>query len=273
MTVDELLLLMRLSDVTELGPVVLAVHPNVYRPDDQRTVDLAVLPGLLAAGLVGEDGGVDPFVRRWLHALQAPDAGIDLRVFEGDSVLRGAVVRCGEQVVVAFRYDDEVTIQGFMADRDAFDTTVVEPLWRVLGAAEPADIESITLGAAELAGIVATFDPSVEDRRAEREFRGRLREFDVPESTLDVLVEASRYSGRRAELIYQRVSESGVRVRADWALGVMDTTAGRVLSVTARGAHGEQDVTISPGTRKRFAAGLVELVERGGARGWLDPTD
>lgn len=91
--IDELLLLMRLSDVSELAPVVLAVHPNVYRPDDQLVVDLAVLPGLIDAGLVDATGSVDPQVGQWLRALQAPAAEVAIRVFDGDAVLRGA--SCG----------------------------------------------------------------------------------------------------------------------------------------------------------------------------------
>lgn len=268
--VDELLLLMRLSDVTELAPVVLAVHPNVYRPDDQAVVDLAVFPSLIEAGLVAGDGTVDPQVKQWLGVLQAPEAEVAIRVFDGDALLRGAVVRRGETVVIAFRNDEQFTVQGFRTDREDFESTVVEPLWRVLGAAEPADLESLTLEAGELAEIVASFDPQVTGARAEREIRSRLREHDLSQQTVDILLEAARYTGRRAEIVYHRTDSSGVRTRAGWAVGVMDTTAGRVLSTTQRGSHGVIDVTLSPGTRRRFSEGVSELVERGGCPGWFD---
>lgn len=269
-SVDELLLLMRLADVTELAPVVLAVHPTVYRPDDQLIVDLTVLPGLVAAGLVDGAGGVDPQVAQWLRALQAPSAELAIRVFDGDSALRGAVVRQDDQVVAVFRNDDQLTIQGFTSDREYFESTVVESLWRVLGACEAADIESLTVDSAELSDIVATFDPQVGDARSEREFRGLLREHDLPQRTVDLLVEAARYRGRRAEIVYHRVDSSGVRTQGSWAVGVLDTDSGRILSTTARGSHGVLDVTISPGTRRRFSEGLTELVERGGCAGWFD---
>ncbi|MET9327269.1 ESX secretion-associated protein EspG [Tsukamurella sp. NPDC003166] len=268
--VDELLLLMRLSDVTELAPIVLAVHPTVYRPDDQLMVDLAVMPGLLAAGLVDGAGRVDAQVAQWLRVLQSPTAELAIRVFDGDAVLRGAAVRRAGQVVVAFRNDDQFTVQGFTTDREDFDATIVEPFWRVLGAREPAEFDSLTVDAAELAEIVATFDPSVGDARSERAIRGRLREHDLSPQTIDLLVEVARYSGRRTEIVYHRVDSSGVRVQARWAVGVMDTDSGRVLSTTQRGSGGLLDVTISPGTRRRFAEGLVELVERGGSAGWFD---
>ncbi|CAM5288566.1 hypothetical protein TPAU25S_02571 [Tsukamurella paurometabola] len=179
-SIDELSLLMRLADVTELAPIVLAVHPNVYRPDDQSAVDLAVLPGLIAAGLVDADGAIDPEVARWLRALQAPAAEIALRVFDGDSALRGAIVRHDDLVVVVFRHDDLLTLQGYRTDGEDFDSTVVDPVWRVLGSCDPADFDSLTLGAAELREIVSMYNPASTDPRGEREFRGRLREHDLP---------------------------------------------------------------------------------------------
>ncbi|AUN38911.1 ESX secretion-associated protein EspG [Tsukamurella tyrosinosolvens] len=271
--IDELLLLMRLSDVSELAPVVLAVHPNVYRPDDQLVVDLAVLPGLIDAGLVDATGSVDPQVGQWLRALQAPAAEVAIRVFDGDAVLRGAVVRREELVVVAFRNDDQFTVQGFRTDREDFESTVVEPLWRVLGARDPADFESLTVDEGELAEIVASFDPQVTGARGEREVRSRLREHDLSQQTIDVLLDAARYTGRRAEIVYHRSDSSGVRTQAAWAVGVMDTVAGRVLSTTERGSQGVLDVTLSPGTRRRFAEGITALVERGGCRGWFDTSN
>ncbi len=271
--IDELLLLMRLSDVTELAPIVLAVHPNVYRPDDQLVVDLAVLPGLVDAGLVDANGTVDPQVKQWLRALQAPAAEIAVRVFDGDAVLRGAVVRRDDLVAVAFRNDDQFTVQGFRTDREDFESTVVEPLWRVLGARDPADFESLTVDAGELAEIVASFDPQVTGARGEREVRSRLREHDLSQRTVDILLDAARYTGRRAEIVYHRTDSGGVRSQAAWAVGVMDAAAGRVLSTTERGAHGVLDVTLSPGTRRRFSEGITALVERGGGRGWFDTSN
>ncbi|MCS3781488.1 ESX secretion-associated protein EspG [Tsukamurella ocularis] len=271
--VDELLLLMRLSDVSELAPVVLAVHPNVYRPDDQLMVDLAVLPGLVDAGLVGTNGSVDPQAKLWLRALQSPAAEVAIRVFDGDAVLRGAVVRRDDVVAIAFRNDDQFTVQGFRTDREDFESTVVEPLWRVLGARDPADFESLTVGANELAEIVASFDPQVTGPRGEREVRSRLREHELSQKTVDILVDAARYTGRRAEIVYHRSDSSGVRRQAAWAVGVMDTAAGRVLSTTDRGSRGVVDVTLSPGTRRRFSEGITALVERGGDRGWFDTTN
>ncbi|CAM5288532.1 ESX secretion-associated protein EspG OS=Tsukamurella paurometabola (strain ATCC 8368 / DSM/ CCUG 35730 / CIP 100753 / JCM 10117 / KCTC 9821 / NBRC 16120/ NCIMB 702349 / NCTC 13040) OX=521096 GN=Tpau_0330 PE=3 SV=1 [Tsukamurella paurometabola] len=50
----------------------------------------------------------------------------------------------------------------------------------------------------------------------------------------------------------------------------MDTDQGRVLSTTTRGRGGDNDVILSPGTRRRFAEGLNELVARGGCVGWFD---
>ncbi|BDD80553.1 ESX-2 secretion-associated protein EspG2 [Tsukamurella pulmonis] len=267
--IDELLLLMRLADVMELAPIVLAVHPNVYRPDDQLVVDLAVLPGLVDAGLVDGTGSVDPQVKAWLGVLQDPAAELAIRVFDGDAVLRGAVVRRDETVVVAFRNDDQFTVQGFRTDREDFEATVVEPLWRVLGAQAPAELESLTLDANELAEIVASFDPQVGGARAEREIRSRLREHDLSQQTVDILLDAARYTGRRAEIVYHR-ADSGVRTQAGWAVGVMDTAAGRVLSTTQRGSQGAVDVTLSPGTRRRFSEGIADLVERGGCTGWFD---
>ncbi|KXO94480.1 hypothetical protein AXK56_17685 [Tsukamurella pulmonis] len=267
--IDELLLLMRLADVMELAPIVLAVHPNVYRPDDQLVVDLAVLPGLVDAGLVDGTGSVDPQVKAWLGVLQDPAAELAIRVFDGDTVLRGAVVRRDETVVVAFRNDDQFTVQGFRTDREDFEATVVEPLWRVLGAQAPAELESLTLDANELAEIVASFDPQVGGARAEREIRSRLREHDLSQQTVDILLDAARYTGRRAEIVYHR-ADSGVRTQAGWAVGVMDTAAGRVLSTTQRGSQGAVDVTLSPGTRRRFSEGIADLVERGGCTGWFD---
>lgn len=268
--IDEMLLLMRLADVGEPAPVVLAVHPNVYRPDDQVVVDLAVLPGLLVAGLVDGDGAVDPQVAHWLHALQSPDAELAIRVFDGEAMLRGAVVRREETVVAAFRNDDQFTVQGRHTDGEDFESTVVEALWCVLGARDAADFESLTLDAEELAEIVASFDPRVEGGRGERAIRTRLREHDLPRSTIDVLLDAARYSGRRAEIVYHRSDSGGVRTQGAWAVGVMDTAAGRVLSTTERGAHGVLDVTLSPGTPRRFSEGVTALVARSGPRGWFD---
>ncbi len=271
--IDELLLLMRLADVSDLAPVVLAVHPNVYRPDDQLVVDLAVLPGLVDAGLVDGNGSVDPQVRQWLRALQDPATEVAIRVFDGDAVLRGAVVRREDLVVVALRNDEQFTVQGARTDREDFERSVVEPLWRVLGACEPADLESLTLDATELAEIVASFDPQVTGPRGEREVRSRLREHDLSPQTVDILLDAARYTGRRAEIVYHRTDSSGVRTQAGWAVGVMDTAAGRVVSTTERGSQGVLDVTLSSGTRRRFSEGIAALVERGGCPGWFDTTN
>lgn len=272
-SIDELSLLMRLADVTDLATIVLAVHPTVYRPDDQAAVDLAVLPGLIDAGLVDGEGAIDPDVAAWLRVLQAPEAEIAVRVFDGDTALRGTVARRDDQVVSVFRHEDLLTVQGYSTDGDDFDATVVEPVWRALGSCGPADFDSLTLSAVELGEISAIFNPASADPRGEREFRGRLREHDLTPHTVDILVDASRYDGRRAEIVYHRVDPNGVRTQAQWALGVMDTGAGRVLSTTTRGRQGDRDVTISPGTRRRFAEGLDELVARGGCPSWFNITN
>lgn len=272
-SVDEFGLLMRLAGVSDMAPIVLAIHPNVYRPDDQARADLAVLPGLIAAGLVDAEGGIDPEVAAWLQVLQAPVAEVAVRVFDGDDALRGAIVRKNDQVVAVFRHDDLLTVQGYRTEGEDFDFTVVEPVWRALGACEPADFDSLTLDANELDEIVAVFNPSSSDPRSERDFRGRLREHDLSTDAVDILVEASRYTGRRAEVVYHRVDRNGVRAQAKWAIGVMDTSRGRVLSTTTRSRRGDNDVILSPGTRRRFAEGLAELVERGGSVGWFDMAD
>ncbi|GAB3134285.1 ESX secretion-associated protein EspG [Tsukamurella serpentis] len=269
-SMDELLLLMRLADVTEIAPVVLAVHPNVYRPDDQFVVDCAVFPGLVAAGLVQGDGTVDPQVAQWLRALQAPAAELAVRVFDGDQVLRGAVVRRGDHVVVAFRNDDHLTVQGFVTDRDGLEATVIEPLWRILGGCAPAEFDSLTVDSAELAELVAAFRPELTGPRSERGIRARLRSHELSPESVDVLVEAARYTGRRTEIVYHRVDSGGVRNQAQWAVGVMDTSVGRVLSTSKRGSDAVIEVTLSPGTRRRFSEGMTELIDRGGCSGWFD---
>ncbi len=272
--IDEFLLLMRLAGVEEISVPVLAVHPNVYHPVDQNAVDLVAMRRLLAAELCDASTGViAPAVARWMRILQAPTAQVEMRVFDGDEVLRAAIVRRGDEHLAVLRHDTVIVVQELHSD-DEIESTVCSPLWAALGACEPAAIAPVTVGAEDVADLVAEFVPTAEEGIGDlRRFRARLREWEADADAIEVLAEAALYRGRRTEITYTGADRrTGLQRTADWAVGVMDTSRGRVVSSSRRASDGV-DVLFVAGTRSRFDEALVSLIGQGGVRGWFEDAD
>lgn len=239
--------------------MVLAVHPTVYRADDQRLVDLAVLPDMIDKGLVNpKTGALDPSFADWLRLLQAPDEELAIRIMNGEQILRGVVARREDRFVIALRHDTLLTVQTFKPNTETVAAAAVEPLWHALGAMEAAAFDSVLIPRDELGNLVAEFAPVDGTIPRRGRFQARLRGFGLDRQGVAILEEAATYGGQRAEIVYASPGDNGVRQQSEFAVGILDTSFGRLVSSVRRIGAGEY-VKYAAGTRRAFADALDEL--------------
>lgn len=264
---DEAVLLLRLAGIEEFGSDVLALHRNVYNEEDQRTVDLMVMPNLLAQGMVDEEGRINRTIASWLFAIDAPDIQISMRVAAGEEMLRATVVRSDKMNVFALRHGHNIVFQQLWTDGSSVADTVAAPLWAALGEMEAAEFTSVTAAASEFAAIAQDFpaaDGAIENAG---KFQARLRALGADRPAIAVLGEAAVYSGRRTEIVISS-SVDGITRRAPWGVGVLDTSRGRVISSTFRNGPAT-NTTFAPGDYSRFKTAIADLIALTPGKGWF----
>lgn len=236
-------------------PMVLALMPNVYDDDDQVRVDAVVGEQLAAAGIVDAAGEVHPTIAGWIAAVCRPDREITVRVVAGEAMLRIVIVRAGDEHVVVMRCDDEVVLSSLGSQHHA--PTVVDfagVICDALGDKPACDAEPVTAPVAELsaksiAGLRAAgadLATAVALNAAATAPVDKYAELELIEHSLDAAPTSAVHTAR-----------------------IVDTERGRVL-VAPRRYPGTRQVwaTMGPGTRRRLAAALDDMIELLPSQSW-----
>ncbi|MEV2226051.1 ESX secretion-associated protein EspG [Nocardia vinacea] len=262
LNVDAALLLQRLVGIDSYPPV-LALLPNIYRPEDRDRVDAVVGAQLTEAGVL-EDGVVNPVVAQWLRCLYRPDVELVARILDAGSddeppaMLRLSLVRAGETHVLAVRSDDHVVIQSvFQPDRQL--GTLTAALTAALGPVPALRFEPITATPEQFG--------EVPDDQGER--RRALVELGAEPHTAGVLSRVIDKVIRRAEVLVLE-HHDGREAQPEASVSVLDTESGRIIVTPSIAMDGQLWSTYAPGDEAALHAGIGALVDFLPSRSWFE---
>ncbi|MDI3313402.1 MAG: ESX secretion-associated protein EspG [Mycobacterium sp.] len=202
-------------------------------------------------GVVGADGAVNPAVADWIRVVCFPERWLELRYVgpaQAAGMLRGIVARRGDATVVALRSAQLVTFTAMTID----DPRALVP---VLGAGlaqrPPARFEEFNLPA----NVGARAD---ERLRAGTPLADVLGYLGIPESARPVV--QAVFTGPRSyvEIVAGQRRDGGYAT-SEVGVGIVDTTAGRVLVSPSRAYDGEWISTFTPGTDFAIALAVDAL--------------
>lgn len=229
-------------------PWVLAVTPPYSRHAERARFAAATTAELVALGVMAGDGLVDDRVAAWMRVLCRAEQWLDLRFVAGDDMLRGVVARRGGRTVVALRNAQLITVTDMAIDHPH---ALVPVVTAGLANRPPAHFAEFALPAA--AG--ARADEQIRSGATVSEVLDFL---GVPASARPA-VEAAFEQTRSYVEVVAGEHRDGHRVSTEVGVGVVDTTAGRVLVSPAKGYDGEWVSTFSPGTPLAIAAAVERL--------------
>ncbi|WP_433733160.1 ESX secretion-associated protein EspG [Nocardia sp. CA-129566] len=262
LNVDAALLLQRLVGIDSYPPV-LALLPNIYRPEDRDRVDAVVGAQLTEAGML-EDGVVNPVVEQWLRCLYRPDVELVARILDAGSddepqaMLRLSLVRAGETHVLAVRSDDHVVIQSvFQPDRQLGPLTAA--IAAALGPLPAVRFEAMTAPAEQFGEV-----PDDQDER-----RRALVELGAEPHTAGVLSRVMDEVVRRAEVVVIE-HHDGREAQPEFCVSVLDTPSGRIIVTPSVAMDGQLWSTYAPGDDAALHAGIAALVDLLPSRGWFE---
>ena len=237
-------------------PVVLAIMPNIFRITDRDRVRAAVTEQLTADGIVS-GGRVDPVVAGWLRCLERPDTELAVRVIDTGrgghtrTMLRLALVRRGEQHVLAVRCDDEVVVQSVFHRGSQLDT-LTAVLESVLGEYPVLDFDPFTAD-----------DPEAGEPPQDSDgVRAGLRELGATPRTANVLTRALGEIVRQAEVLMIEHRDGGPET-PDFTIcmNVLDTFSGRFVITPSVTLDGRTRKTFRPGDHAALHSGINTLAE------------
>ncbi|WP_281032519.1 ESX secretion-associated protein EspG [Nocardia exalbida] len=262
LNVDAALLLKELVGIDSYPPV-LALLPNIYRPEDRERVHAVVAQELTEVGVIDGDR-VHPVVEHWLRCLYRPDMELVARILatgvdgEPQGMLRFSLVRSGDTHVLALRCDDNVVIQTMYQDGQNLDT-VTAALTAALGPAEALRFTPMTTTVEQLREV-----PSEPDER-----RQALLELGAQPHTATVLTRALDEVARRAEILVIE-HRDGSPPETDVSVTVLDTLSGRLIVTPSRAMDGEIWSTFAPGDDAALRSGIGALIDLLPGRSWFD---
>ncbi|GAY17431.1 ESX secretion-associated protein EspG [Mycobacterium sp. shizuoka-1] len=229
-------------------PWVLAITPPPMTPDAD-TVVTRLRADLTRAGVMSAAGVVDPGVARWMRTVCAPQRWLELRyVRGGGGLLRGLVAGRGEDIVVALRSGELVTL----TELDLSDPELLaEVVTAGLPGRKPATFTEFVLPTR--AGVRAD-----ERLRAGADLDAVLDHLGLPASAVAVVRSALR--GARSYLeVRAGCADRGVHHLSEVGVGIIDAPAGRLLVEPHRGPDGQWLSTFLPGTPFAIALALDRL--------------
>ncbi|MFJ9370106.1 ESX secretion-associated protein EspG [Nocardia sp. NPDC101769] len=262
LNVDAALLLQDMAGIDSY-PDVLALMPNVFRPEDLDRVRAVVFEQLTRAGII-EDGLVHPAVEHWLRCLYRPDVELVAYVAETElhsaprGMLRFSLVRSGATHVLALRYDDHVVIQPIFPQDKRLDA-VTDALLTVLGSLPGARFDPLRVDADRFDTVPV--DP-VERRSALIELGASPRSAGVLGAAFGTVV-------RRAE-VYMLEHHHGDVPLPELYVRVLDTQSGRIVVVPQRALDGQARLSVLPGDTANLTAAVRALVDLLPGGSWFD---
>jgi hypothetical protein len=256
-----------------LKPFIPSAHSSliVDTPEGQHSVtQTAEYAGLVAAGVIGPDGTVDPMVRDWMTVLGRPGRQVVLAIrrpapapasagAQHNSLVEERVlVVCRRQrwMAMAARCGDEVVVAPVgETDRPEEQVSLTcRTLLAAFGDAEPAAIEGVNVPTDVLQS--ALQHTHHRGRDAMTSALGRL---GLLPDQIDVVVAAARLDASAMAVV--AVIDHGVKQYVHpRVLTVVDTEFGRVSVAYTTGADRRQWMSIWPATSPALHEDLTELL-------------
>lgn len=260
LTVDGALALAKVLNVE--FPLVLALYPAPYEPEQAARVEAEALDRLRAEGvLIGEDE-VDATVAQWFRTIGRPDVSVEARIIEPPQMLRLVIARSRNDHAMIARLGDSVVVQPIDGARTVKDM-VCAPLLAALGDVAPADLTAMSAPRAQFAQIAKSRRPG--------DSVSALEALGASVDTAEILNEATASPIRSAEIIATEFFDGGV-ITSDGGAGVLDGEAGRIVAVPHATSDGEIWTTFGPGSAQRFELAIDELVRMLPSQSWFDST-
>ncbi|MEU0546032.1 ESX secretion-associated protein EspG [Nocardia sp. NPDC005978] len=260
--VDAALVLKSMVGIDEY-PQVLALMPNIYRPEDQHRVHAAIVTELADAGIVHE-GSVHTRVAHWLRCLERPDMELAARVvhtgLDGQpaSMLRLSLVRRAEEHILAIRCDDRVVLQPVFHEGRKL-TTLTSAVLAALGPYPPLAIDTLAATMEQFAAV-----PAEPEQR-----RRALLALGATAHTAATLTRALDEVIRRAEIVTIE-HRDGTDQTPQFSLSVLDTPRGRIVAAPARALDGGKRSTYTRGDAAAIGSGIAALIELLPSGSWFD---
>ncbi|UEA58180.1 ESX secretion-associated protein EspG [Gordonia otitidis] len=244
-------------------PVVLdmlEVDDDAYRAS--RT-DAAADVRIAELGIIDDVDDPVPWLAAALRVLGCPDHELEIRTFTESGTIRACLATCGDEHVFAVRIDDTVEIS-VVELRDVADVcAVVRKHCTRMADNGSVDSESRPSAALRFAALACPCD-ELADRL------GRCRRTDDVTHALTRLGMSSADAGtvaralsdvvRRTEIV--AVSHrDGLHTQSPGALGIIDTSRGRIVAGPSRSPDGRVWTTLSPGSGHRIGQAVGLLIE------------
>lgn len=258
---DQIIFLMRAVGIDKM-PAVLAVVPQIYEEQDQDRVNAYIEQTLHARGFADEDGVIDPNLADWFTTLGHPDIEINMRVIEGDAMLRLVIARRGNRNVIATRFDSEVVIQPLSSQSRDFDKLIGNSIIAALGPCTEARFESFTAPHEEIDEIATSTKPG--------DVEHELRNMGASWGAARIINEASRRPKRFAEIVAIEHYLGGSK-ETPFSVGVLDPDAGRIVASVRIRADDVHMTTFAPGDERNIRRALAELVAALPSGDWFRP--
>lgn len=236
-------------------PATLAIRPNIPQEELRRLVWDQVTRDLTAQGVLDPYGRPHPAVAVMADTLSRPDRTLEGRWWRpdaGDRMIRFVVCRKGERHLIAVR-DGAMLVLQLVAGQVGLAGMVST----VLGAAEPAPVEPLTGLAAEL---------------GECRSEAHMAAHGIGPTSARLYAEIIASPTSWVEIVASQRHPGGTVTHTDVAAGVLDSPAGRVVSLPRR-VCGQLYGSFLPGTDDNMQRALDALLEFLPAAGWLDRDD
>lgn len=241
-TIDGMLVIAERLQLVDFPPV-LGIRQNIPQEDLRERVADQVRRDLTWQLVLDAFGNPHPAVAAMVHTLGRPDRTLAARWWRhdiGGQMVRFAVCRKGDRHVIAVRNDALLVLQ-LVAPQVGLAGMVST----VLGDAKPANVEPFTGLAAELAQC-RTAEQVARHGVAATSARVYAEIIAAPSSWVEITA-AQRHSG-------------GTSVQPEVAAGVLDSPAGRLVSLPRR-VGGELYGSFLPGTPENLQRALDALLE------------
>ncbi|MHA3018696.1 ESX secretion-associated protein EspG [Mycobacterium sp. BMJ-28] len=252
-TIDGMLVIADRLNLVEF-PISLGIRPNIPQPELRDLVWEQVARDLTAQGVLDVFGAPHPEVAAMTDTLARPDRTLEGRWWRrdvGGKMVRFVVCRKGERHVIAARDGEMLVLQ-----RVAPQVGLAGMVMAVLGSATPADVEPMT---------------AVTSQLADARTPNQLAQFGIAQSSARVYAQATAEPDSWVEITANERHSGGTYSQAGVAAGVLDSAAGRIVSIPRR-VNGELFGSFLPGTQENLQRALDGLVEFLPSGTWFEPT-
>ncbi|MGI5219356.1 ESX secretion-associated protein EspG [Nocardia sp. CA-290969] len=260
LTNDALLAVAERAGVQTL-PLVLGAGPRQDSYREWQAMRERAVTDLTAAGILDDEGEVEPAVAQALSVLAQPERELVARSFAAGRTLRFCLAGRAGQHALAVRTGDIFEIGYIWCDGSP--GALARPLLAALGPAEPAEVTGFNAPAGELA---ERLDPA----QGTGDFADAFYALGVADRDATLLA-AAFASCRGVTEIVAYSHDYGVATRAPGAVAVYDTGRGRLVAAPMVSPDQRIWSTVTTGTDHRVTQAIATLLEGLPGGRWTAP--